>query len=186
MFVDSGTYPELLNIMMAGDESPTSGFPRAIFFRPWSTKDSSSPSGLFWTRNRNGKTSTKKTSSQTPLTESSIWGVPYQIPLNCVGFYNASIFNECGIDHWPAKIQELTEDCKKIKAAGYTPIALGNKDQWPAASTLLSNFLYKNTDREWVTSLMENTGASFTDPDKGTRTRVPGTFKIPLKICDSH
>ena len=93
-----------------------------------------------------------------------IWGVPYQIQLNCVGFYNASIFNECGIDHWPATIQELTEDCKKIRAAGYTPIALGNKDQWPAASTLLSNFLYKYTDREWVTSLMENTRQGYQVP----------------------
>ena len=95
----------------------------------------------------------------------AVWGAPYQIQANCVGFYNASIFEECGITGWPETMQELMADCEKIRAAGYVPIALGNKVQWPASSTLLNNLIFKYEDREWFESMMDGSGASFTDPE---------------------
>lgn len=46
-------------------------------------------------------------------------------------FYNKSIFAAAGIDKMPATMDELLADCEKIKAAGYTPIAMGGAAAWP-------------------------------------------------------
>lgn len=58
------------------------------------------------------------------------YGSPYD--MGAVGmWYNKAIFKEVGIDvpkTWP----ELLDGVKKIKAAGYIPIALGGGDKWPA------------------------------------------------------
>src|SRR5262245_30191410 len=49
-----------------------------------------------------------------------------------VGFwYNKALFQKAGIDKPPATWTELLEDVKKLKAAGITPIGLGEGDKWP-------------------------------------------------------
>lgn len=45
-------------------------------------------------------------------------------------YYNKSIFEECGIESEPTTWQELLDDCQAIKDAGYTPIVMGDKDQY--------------------------------------------------------
>jgi len=57
------------------------------------------------------------------------YGAPYD--MGAVGFwYNKAIFNEAGIQ--PFKTwSELLDGCKKIKDAGYIPIAVGEGDKWP-------------------------------------------------------
>ena len=82
---------------------------------------------------------------------------------NCIGVYNQAIFEECGIDGWPETWTELLEDCAKIKEAGYTPIAMGNKDQWLAESAVFNTYAYKYIDQDWFNSLANNEGAKFTD-----------------------
>lgn len=91
------------------------------------------------------------------------WGVPVQMQANTIGIYNEAIFEECGIDAWPETWTELIEDCEKIKAKGYIPIAMGNKEQWVAESTVFNTYAYKYVDQEWFNSLANNQGAKFTD-----------------------
>ena len=61
-------------------------------------------------------------------------GKSYGVPWNAgmVGFwYNKALFTKAGIAQPPATWPELLDAVKKLKAAGITPIALGEKDKWP-------------------------------------------------------
>jgi raffinose/stachyose/melibiose transport system substrate-binding protein len=58
------------------------------------------------------------------------FGAPYD--MGAVGFwYNKDIFKAAGVSA-PQTWDELLSAVAKIKAAGYTPIALGAGDKWPA------------------------------------------------------
>jgi raffinose/stachyose/melibiose transport system substrate-binding protein len=49
-----------------------------------------------------------------------------------IGFwYNKALFAEAGIEAPPTTWTEFLEDVEKLKAAGITPIALGEGDKWP-------------------------------------------------------
>jgi raffinose/stachyose/melibiose transport system substrate-binding protein len=64
--------------------------------------------------------------------EGKYYGVPRD--MGAVGFwYNKDLFAQAGIDKTPATWTELLDDVKKLKAAGITPIALGEGDKWPGA-----------------------------------------------------
>ncbi|HZM23569.1 MAG TPA: extracellular solute-binding protein [Anaerolineales bacterium] len=58
------------------------------------------------------------------------YGVPWDMGM--VGFwYNKDLFAQAGIDAPPATWDELLDTVTKLKAAGITPIALGEGDKWP-------------------------------------------------------
>jgi raffinose/stachyose/melibiose transport system substrate-binding protein len=58
------------------------------------------------------------------------YGVPWDMGM--IGFwYNKALFKKAGIDTPPTTWTEFLEDVKKLKAAGITPIALGEGDKWP-------------------------------------------------------
>ncbi len=58
------------------------------------------------------------------------YGVPWDMGM--VGFwYNKELFAQAGIDTPPATWDELLEAVEALKAAGITPIALGEGDKWP-------------------------------------------------------
>lgn len=58
------------------------------------------------------------------------YGVPWDMGM--VGFwYNKELFAQAGIDAPPTTWDELLEDVETLKAAGITPIALGEGDKWP-------------------------------------------------------
>jgi len=60
------------------------------------------------------------------------YGVPRDMGM--VGFwYNKDLFAKAGISNPPATWNEFLEVIKKLKAAGITPIALGEGDKWPGA-----------------------------------------------------
>ena len=60
------------------------------------------------------------------------YGVPWRIGM--VGFwYNKALFTKAGIANPPATWADLLDAVKKLKAAGITPIALGEKDKWTGA-----------------------------------------------------
>ncbi len=64
--------------------------------------------------------------------EGKYYGVPRD--MGAVGFwYNKDLFAKAGIEAPPTTWTELLEDIKKLKAAGITPIALGEGDKWPGA-----------------------------------------------------
>lgn len=58
------------------------------------------------------------------------YGVPWDMGL--IGFwYNKDLFAQAGIEAPPTTWTEFIEDVQKLKAAGITPIALGEGDKWP-------------------------------------------------------
>ncbi|PJF34568.1 MAG: ABC transporter substrate-binding protein, partial [Candidatus Thermofonsia Clade 1 bacterium] len=58
------------------------------------------------------------------------YGVPWT--WGAVGiFYNKALFAQAGIEKTPETWSEFIEVVKKLKAAGITPIALGERDKWP-------------------------------------------------------
>jgi raffinose/stachyose/melibiose transport system substrate-binding protein len=60
------------------------------------------------------------------------YGVPRDMGM--VGFwYNKDLFAQAGITEPPATWSEFLDDVKALKAAGITPIALGEGDKWPGA-----------------------------------------------------
>lgn len=62
--------------------------------------------------------------------EGKNYGVPWDMGM--VGFwYNKDLFSQAGIDAPPATWDELLDAVTKLKAAGITPIALGEGDKWP-------------------------------------------------------
>ncbi len=69
-----------------------------------------------------------------PLSLYTFDGKSYGVPWNAgmVGFwYNKALFQKAGIANPPATWTEFLDAVKKLKAAGITPIALGEKDKWP-------------------------------------------------------
>jgi raffinose/stachyose/melibiose transport system substrate-binding protein len=58
------------------------------------------------------------------------YGVPFD--LGMVGiWYNRDLFKQAGIQEPPATWDDLLSDVQKLKAAGITPIAVGEGDKWP-------------------------------------------------------
>ena len=58
------------------------------------------------------------------------YGVPWDMGM--IGFwYNKDLFAQAGIDAPPTTWTEFVDDVQKLKAAGITPIALGEGDKWP-------------------------------------------------------
>ena len=163
IFTDANNYQEKLTTMMAGDELADVWLTKGDMLPTFadngliqSTQDaiaadadwsSSYLDGAFADCTYNG----------------TQWGVPFQMQANCIGVYNKAIFDEVGIDGWPQTWTEMLADCEKLKAAGYTPIAMGNKDQWLAESAVFNTYAYKYVDQAWFNSLATNGGAKFTD-----------------------
>lgn len=62
--------------------------------------------------------------------EGKIYGVPWTFGM--VGmWYNKALFEKAGIKETPKTWNEFLAVVKQLKAAGITPIALGEKDKWP-------------------------------------------------------
>ncbi len=58
------------------------------------------------------------------------YGVPWDMGM--IGFwYNKALFTKAGIANPPTTWTEFLDDVKALKAAGITPIALGEGDKWP-------------------------------------------------------
>jgi raffinose/stachyose/melibiose transport system substrate-binding protein len=58
------------------------------------------------------------------------YGLPYD--MGCVAlWYNKDLLKKVGYDAFPTTWKDLLELVKKLKAAGITPIALGEGDKWP-------------------------------------------------------
>lgn len=89
----------------------------------------------------------------------------YAIPLYNNGKfmgYNMEIFAEVGLDV-PETFEDLIAACPVIRAAGYEPIAFGNKDGWPALHYLQQLFAY-NIEWETLTADFKPATAVLDDP----------------------
>lgn len=62
--------------------------------------------------------------------DGKVYGVPWNAGM--VGFwYNKALFEQAGIEQPPETWAEFLDVVQKLKDAGITPIALGEKDKWP-------------------------------------------------------
>lgn len=94
-----------------------------------------------------------------------IFGVPYESLVSTVLYWNKGIFAKSGIDGFPRNLDEFKVAIRKLKAAGYIPMAMGNKNKDPLASTFMPGLVFRFVDKEWYDSVREGTGAKFTDPE---------------------
>jgi len=94
-----------------------------------------------------------------------IAGVPVQLTVSSLVFYNSEILRRAGYIEFPRTWDEFVDALQRIKELGTTPIVMGNKDQWVAVSSLLSTLADRHTGTDWFMSLKENSGARFTDPE---------------------
>ncbi|HEU5139233.1 MAG TPA: extracellular solute-binding protein [Bacillales bacterium] len=67
-----------------------------------------------------------------------VWAVPLDIHRGNVIFYNKKVFEENGVQP-PKTFEEFFAAAEKLKAKGVTPLALGDKNIWPAT------MLFENT-----------------------------------------
>src|SRR3954468_3954250 len=58
------------------------------------------------------------------------YGIPFNLGMVGV-WYRQSLFKKAGIDAPPATWDEFLADIGKLKDAGITPLAVGEKDKWP-------------------------------------------------------
>jgi len=75
-------------------------------------------------------------------------GKLYAVPLYVIGVplaYNKALFAKANITDPPRTFDDLLGDCRKLKAAGVTPIGMGNKDGYFGA-WFFSNFGKQNLD----------------------------------------
>lgn len=76
-------------------------------------------------------------------------------------YVNTTILDELGLDI-PKTYEELLAQVEPIRAAGYYPVSMGNKDQWVVNSWLLSAFVDRMGGKEWFNKAMVG-DASFTE-----------------------
>ena len=72
--------------------------------------------------------------------KATIIGVPWNAS-TYVLFYNRQLLAKAGIKRPPATYTELFADCKKLSAAGITPVAMGAKDGYTTSNSWTTNLV---------------------------------------------
>jgi len=95
-------------------------------------------------------------------------GKTYMIPtsqdVTIMIWYNVDVFNTLGLKV-PKTWSEFLSACAKIKAAGMTPLLMGNSDAW-VAGNFVGLFLYRWAGEEKANDILSlKPGTKFTDPD---------------------
>jgi len=94
--------------------------------------------------------------------QNKYYGVPWDI--GAVGFwYNKALFAKAGITATPVTWDDFVNVIKKLKAAGITPIALGEKDKWPGAF-YWEYFAVRLGGKSAFDKAYSHQGGSFSDP----------------------
>ena len=76
-------------------------------------------------------------------------------------YVNTDLLAKLGLEI-PSTYEELLAQVEPIRAAGYYPVSMGNKDQWVVNSWLLSAFVERLGGKAWFNKAMSGE-ASFTD-----------------------
>lgn len=96
--------------------------------------------------------------------DGKIYAVPQESSYTSVVYWNADMWAEIGYDSFPETWDELLDAVDKFNEKGITAFVMGNKPNWPAESCWLSTLGDRFTGPEWTSSIVEGTGAKFTDP----------------------
>ncbi|WP_055107187.1 extracellular solute-binding protein [Paenibacillus ihumii] len=98
--------------------------------------------------------------------DGNIYGIPNQLSITSVVFYNEQMWKEIGYDRFPDNWEDIYKAAEKFNEKGISAIALGNKDKWPAESSILSTMGDRFTGTDWTNSIIARDGsAKFTDPE---------------------
>ncbi|MEG0835084.1 MAG: ABC transporter substrate-binding protein [Christensenellaceae bacterium] len=85
--------------------------------------------------------------------DGEVYGVPFQFITNECVYYNKEILSQYGYDEFPSTWDEVFELAEKLKNDGIIPIALGNKDGWPAWSNIGEILCEYYCGPEWVEAI---------------------------------
>lgn len=77
--------------------------------------------------------------------------------------YNKDCFEKAGITALPANMKELEEACKKLEAAGITPIALPAKETWVLAQLATHFMMDKSLGAEGTNEALKTGELKFAD-----------------------
>ncbi|WP_245954388.1 extracellular solute-binding protein [Paenibacillus flagellatus] len=95
-------------------------------------------------------------------------GKQYAIPTKQtfvdIVYYNKELLAKVGYTEFPKTYADLLELIKKLKAAGITPLALGNKDRWPLQSSWMSAIADRFTGSDFLYKVNKGE-AKYTDPE---------------------
>jgi raffinose/stachyose/melibiose transport system substrate-binding protein len=87
--------------------------------------------------------------------DGKIYGVPASGITNWQTLYvNKDLFKQAGISEYPRTIPELIETSKILEEAGIAPIAIGNKDEWPAVILFGDYYAQQEEDLGLVNDIM--------------------------------
>jgi raffinose/stachyose/melibiose transport system substrate-binding protein len=92
-----------------------------------------------------------------------IYELPQGIDVAHVMYVNKKLQAQLGLKD-PTSFEDLLAQGKKIRAAGYTPISMGNKDPWVLGTFMLSELADRYGGTAWFDKAMAGKGASFKDP----------------------
>lgn len=98
--------------------------------------------------------------------DGQIYGIPNQLSLTSIVYYNAELWAEAGYDEFPTTWEEIFEANETFKEMGISTFTLGNKDNWPAESCIISTLGDRFTGVDWTNSIIAHDGsAKFTDQE---------------------
>lgn len=97
--------------------------------------------------------------------DGKIYAVPQESSYTSVVYWNSDMWAEIGYDHFPTTWDELLDAVDKFNEKGIKTFVMGNKPNWPAESCWLSTLGDRFTGPEWTKSIVEGTGAKFTDQE---------------------
>lgn len=89
------------------------------------------------------------------------FGIPLYLDAKFMG-YNKTIFAKVGVEV-PKSLEELLTTCDKLKAAGFDPIAIGNKEPWVAVH-YLGQLLAYNVPQAVLEKDFDPATAEYADP----------------------
>ena len=96
--------------------------------------------------------------------EDKIYGYPVLTGGTCtVVIYDKAMWKEAGYDQFPSTWEEVEEASQYFQDQGIDTIAFGNGGKWQANSDFLSTLGDRYTGKEWFQSLIDKSGAAFTD-----------------------
>ncbi|MHA6484970.1 ABC transporter substrate-binding protein [Paenibacillus sp. strain BS8-2] len=102
------------------------------------------------------------------LTPFNVDGQQYAIPTKQtfvdIVYYNKEMVSSVGYDVFPTTYADFIDLVKKLKEAGLTPLSLGNKEQWPLQSSILSIIGDRFTGSDFLQKVVSGE-AKFTDPE---------------------
>lgn len=96
--------------------------------------------------------------------DGKVYSVPMNLSPTSFIYYNKALFDQYKVQV-PKTWDELNAAIKTFNDNKIIPIALGNKANWAAQSTIFSAIADRTTGTEWFLKAAKQEGAKFTDPE---------------------